>query len=826
MKRALFFIILMALGSMLIAQAGHTLDNPLRGYAYTFSGSNGSDRYLLAKSTTTGSSIWGDGEASPYYTDDSDPDTMLRHWHGTSTGTRKIMQVTIRPGGSNYLARLRNGVQSNSWASWSGSVQPVQTYDLTAPSISPGNFSVTNRTTTSVTINWTRGNGHRVLVFMRQGGSSSGAPMDYSTYYASTAFGNGTAGSNNTYCVYNGTGTSVTVTNLVAGTTYGVNILEYKYPYDDFQVYESGGLYSHDFTTLSGVSFTGGNAYIPSPSPALGSTNQVLGRFALQANTTGASLTNASIRLNGIRSGLSNFMLWYSTNDMFGSGSQLGLSVASDPTDGHSVNFSFTQALDTSIGYYFLTCDIAPDAQGSIQPVVTENSSLSIITGALTTTINNAPLSAVPTMLLPYPVATASISPANGVNGIDNPPNLSWLAPAGGCTGYKIYLGTDYPPTNILTGQLHAGTSYSPSVLQYNTLHYWQIVPYNSTGNATDTDIWSFTTTDTYSVAAPVVVVGEDIITPQIEIPSISGEFAPSVSTSWNPPGTPYQNVGLQIVISGVNLAGRLVVINPDMGFIPTGLAYRIQPSATWNYVPTEGDWRVDYAYFTVSGAKADGDLEIVFPNSGDITLPVELSSFTAIYYSQNNYVLLSWVTQSETDHLGYNILRSESGTLQNALRINGSLISTGQSMGTVTTYQFQDLEVYSSITYHYWLESISLNGIPHYYGPIVQSVETLDEGAPDIPLTTKLIGAYPNPFNPSTTISFAITKPERVSIVIFNLRGQEVKSFEQDYSVPGNYSINWDGRDNAQRALGSGVYYYRMTAGRYHGIKKMILSK
>lgn len=68
-------------------------------------------------------------------------------------------------------------------------------------------------------------------------------------------------------------------------------------------------------------------------------------------------------------------------------------------------------------------------------------------------------------------------------NGIPNP------------TGFKLYLGTDNPPTNLINGQnLGYDTSYTPSSLSYSTTYYWKIVPYNSYGDASNCPVWSFTT--------------------------------------------------------------------------------------------------------------------------------------------------------------------------------------------------------------------------------------------------------------------------------------------------------------------------------------------
>ena len=142
---------------------------------------------------------------------------------------------------------------------------------------------------------------------------------------------------------------------------------------------------------LIAVTFTDGSSFTPSVTQ--GETNQAFGRFALTGAATGNSLTAATIRLNGTRTGATNFKLWSSSNNSFGSDTQLGSTVAADPGTGNTVSFSgFTSSIGTSAGYYFITCDVAADASGVIKGVLVQNSSLSMI-GELSGSISNAVLS-------------------------------------------------------------------------------------------------------------------------------------------------------------------------------------------------------------------------------------------------------------------------------------------------------------------------------------------------------------------------------------------------------------------------------------------------
>lgn len=90
----------------------------------------------------------------------------------------------------------------------------------------------------------------------------------------------------------------------------------------------------------------------------------------------------------------------------------------------------------------------------------------------------------------------------------------------------------------------------------------------------------------------------------------------------------------------------------------------------------------------------------------------------------------------------------------------------------------------------------------------------------------TKLRVNYPNPFNPETTISFIVADPGQVVIEIFNSRGWRIKTLTDQHYASGQYQIIWYGKDNNRQQVGSGIYFYRMTAGDYSETKKMIMIK
>jgi hypothetical protein len=83
-----------------------------------------------------------------------------------------------------------------------------------------------------------------------------------------------------------------------------------------------------------------------------------------------------------------------------------------------------------------------------------------------------------------------------------------------------------------------------------------------------------------------------------------------------------------------------------------------------------------------------------------------------------------------------------------------------------------------------------------------------------------------PNPFNPTTTIAYAIPQAGDVKISVFNILGQNVKDLVDGYMPAGNHQVVWDGKDHSGAAVASGVYFYKISAKDYSDTKKMVLLK
>jgi ligand-binding sensor domain-containing protein len=103
---------------------------------------------------------------------------------------------------------------------------------------------------------------------------------------------------------------------------------------------------------------------------------------------------------------------------------------------------------------------------------------------------------------------------------------------------------------------------------------------------------------------------------------------------------------------------------------------------------------------------------------------------------------------------------------------------------------------------------------------------EVIQNNKDDMKKHKIIISNYPNPFNPTTTINYSIKEKSRVTLSIYNIKGQKVKTLISDQLPAGTHSAIWNGRDSNGKRVGSGIYFYKMKAGDFSKTKKMLLLK
>ena len=102
--------------------------------------------------------------------------------------------------------------------------------------------------------------------------------------------------------------------------------------------------------------------------------------------------------------------------------------------------------------------------------------------------------------------------------------------------------------------------------------------------------------------------------------------------------------------------------------------------------------------------------------------------------------------------------------------------------------------------------------------------VSILDES--QLPTTYTLSPAFPNPFNPRTTIRFGLPKQSNITLIIYNLQDQEIMRWDEQNVQAGYHSKDWNGTNKFRVPVSSGIYLYRLVAGDFVKTRKMILLK
>ena len=207
-----------------------------------------------------------------------------------------------------------------------------------------------------------------------------------------------------------------------------------------------------------------------------------------------------------------------------------------------------------------------------------------------------------------------------------------------------------------------------------------------------------------------------------------------------------------------------------------------------------------------VQGWVAGENGTLLVTNNGGV--PVELVSFTA---DVNGYLVnLSWITVSELNNQGFEIERKTTDYRKKIGFVNGN--------GTTTEMQYysftDNIRLVNNVEkIYYRLKQIDFDGTYEYSNEV--AIEILQ---PDSYLLKQ---NYPNPFNPSTIISWQLAESNFVTLMVYDVLGNEVVSLINEEKSAGNFEVEF----NAS-ALSSGIYYYKLVVGDFVDMKKMILLK
>lgn len=452
-----------------------------------------------------------------------------------------------------------------------------------------------------------------------------------------------------------------------------------------------------------------------------------------------------------------------------------------------------------------------------------------------------------------------------------------------GATGYYLDLATDNGFSSMVSGynNLDVGkvTSKAVTGLTASTDYYYRVRAYDGTNTSSNSNTISVTTTASGSSGSVTDVRISEIS----DASTTSSEYI----ELYNPNGTSYDLTGAKLVRAnasdnsseyvfdiGTDGSGDTVIPANGILIIARGSSkasfesdWGITLGANVNYNTGIGDlyfgtgtarrWRL-----RMDGAKtADTDDGTIIddtngaaggtnnrtyqPTNGNFVtesssgnstpgtndteepLPVTLSSFTSEY--TNGKAILQWVTMSEENSSQWNVYRSPSNNYGQSSQINAEPIAGANNSTEATHYTYKDdTNLEADMSYYYWIENISYSGESSLFGPVELVVE--QNGNPDVPdvMIYGLQQNYPNPFNPATKIKFALKEDAHTYLSIYNIKGEKIKSIINGTYIPKDELkiYSWDGTNSNGKKVSSGIYMYKLKAGKYSSIKRMILLK
>jgi hypothetical protein len=199
--------------------------------------------------------------------------------------------------------------------------------------------------------------------------------------------------------------------------------------------------------------------------------------------------------------------------------------------------------------------------------------------------------------------------------------------------------------------------------------------------------------------------------------------------------------------------------------------------------------------------------------SSGTHVLPVELTSFTASVSERK--VTLNWQTATEINNYGFDIQRAVISSKRTDDWEKIGFVEGHGNNNSIIDYSFIDDNIMSS-KYSYRLKQIDNDGNFAY-----SEIVNVEIG--ELPTIFSLSQNYPNPFNPTTKISYQLPADGKVKLTVYDILGNEVAILINNEQVTGKYEITFDA--NKYR-LSSGIYFYKLNAGKYTEIKKLVLIK
>jgi|GEM_PF-2457643 len=209
------------------------------------------------------------------------------------------------------------------------------------------------------------------------------------------------------------------------------------------------------------------------------------------------------------------------------------------------------------------------------------------------------------------------------------------------------------------------------------------------------------------------------------------------------------------------------------------------------------GPLQADVSDPTATAVVCGGEVE----DYQDIAVPVELSSFSTTYV--DGTVRIEWVTQSESENLGYHIYRSDA-MVGEYKQLTEDMIPGAGNSTTEHRYIYIDDTVVPGRTYYYMLGDISIGGVEESHGPISVSI-------PPVRSELTLETTVPSPIQETGTIRFSIPEGGATRLVLFNMAGQELRELSSGLIEAGTHSIDFSRTNDSGIRLRAGSYVLKL---------------
>lgn len=184
--------------------------------------------------------------------------------------------------------------------------------------------------------------------------------------------------------------------------------------------------------------------------------------------------------------------------------------------------------------------------------------------------------------------------------------------------------------------------------------------------------------------------------------------------------------------------------------------------------------------------------------------------------------VFLAWTAGLEINLVSYRIERRDYPDGSFEVLTSVPATRSGDNPQGSNAYEYTDTSAQPGTTYEYRLQPVGRAELALTADPVVIRID-YESGASD-ELAAVLYPNAPNPFASSTRIRFELSEPVHVTLTIYNLLGRKIRVLVDETHGPGRFARTWNGRDGDGRAVPSGVYLYRMTAGDVEKGGKMLL--